>query len=98
MKKKLKKLPSYRSLKAEDRLGAISAAIFFVGLYIHSFGGSKFNSLSSWLLGIRSLYMKGLVYIQYGKIHVLFSHPGWVGLNTETKTINWFPPLNYFNG
>ena len=45
-------LPRCRSLKAKDVIGAVLAAIFFVGWYRHNFGGYRLNSLSSCCLAI----------------------------------------------
>ena len=89
-------LPSFSSLKAEDKCGAISAASFSVGCYRNRFRGLKINYFSRWWLGILSLQMKVLVYIQFGKMYFIFVHLGWVGLNTQTKIVNEFPQFSSF--
>ena len=58
--KQQKILPICRFLKAEDIRRKISAAIFFVTCYRHSFCGSKLYSLFIWCLHIWSLTYKGL--------------------------------------
>ena len=85
------------SFMAEDILGAISAEIFF-SWYRSSFGGSKFNTLSRWCLGIWICLDKSLGVDPIWKIYTFFFIALYGSASIlRPKKINEFPPFNYLN-
>ena len=84
-----------RSLKVEDTWSPISAAVIFFGTVQTYLSWLKklnwFSQMVRYYVGIsiwRACYISNME-----KMHILFAHPGWVGLNTYTKIINDFTQL-----